>query len=214
VTGAGQGRLTMMAVDLRRQTADNPLDSHRGYVVQLHFERGGGWLPGNFDYVETTAEGRHFLPLGRSLVVANRVRVGVIGSAGPLNENVPFFKRYFLGGSTSLRGWSRFEVAPLSGGGLPIGGHRMLDMSSELRLSGLGNLSLVAFIDAGNVWTPSDTTPWSLKADAGPGLRYKTPIGPVRVDLAFQLTPIEGLISNGQPEGRHWRVQFSIGQAF
>lgn len=218
ITGEGHGRLTMMALDVRRQTADNPLDSHRGYVAQLHFERGGGWLPGNFDYFETTAEGRHFLPLGRplgrALVVANRVRVGVIGSPGPLNENVPFFKRYFLGGSTSLRGWSRFEVAPLSGDGLPIGGHRMLDMSSELRLSGFGNLALVAFIDAGNVWTPSQTAPWSLKADAGPGVRYATPIGPLRVDLAFQLTPIEGLISNGEPETRHWRVQFSIGQAF
>jgi len=214
ITGEGHGRLTMMAVDVRRQTADNPLDSHRGYVLQLHFERGGGWLPGDFDYVETSAEGRHFLPLGRRLVVANRVRVGAIGSPGPLNENVPFFKRYFLGGSTTLRGWSRFEVAPLTGAGLPIGGHRMLDMSSELRLSGFGNLAVVAFIDAGNAWTPSQTAPWSLKADAGPGLRYATPIGPVRVDLAFQLTPIEGLISNGEPESRHWRVQFSIGQAF
>ena len=46
---------------------------------------------------------------------------------------VPFFKRYFLGGATNLRGWGRFEVAPLSGEGLPIGGHSLLNFSTELR---------------------------------------------------------------------------------
>jgi outer membrane protein assembly complex protein YaeT len=213
-TGTGEGRLTTIGLDVRRGTADNPLDSHRGYLVEGHLEKGGGWLPGNYNYLEATAEARHFQPVGRSLVIANRVRVGAIGSAGPLALNVPFFKRYFIGGTTSLRGWGRFEVAPLSGSGLPLGGHRMLEMSSELRLTGFKSLALVAFVDAGNVWTEPHNEAWTLKADAGPGLRYATPIGPLRVDLAFQLTPIDGLLVDGKPEDRHWRLQFSIGQAF
>jgi outer membrane translocation and assembly module TamA len=48
----------------------------------------------------------------------------------------------------------------------------------------------------------------------GPGLRYLTPIGPARVDFGYQLNRIENLRVNGQPEARHWRIHFSIGQAF
>jgi outer membrane translocation and assembly module TamA len=48
----------------------------------------------------------------------------------------------------------------------------------------------------------------------GPGLRYLTPIGPARVDFGYQLNPIPNLRVNGAPERRHWRVHFSVGQAF
>ena len=50
--------------------------------------------------------------------------------------------------------------------------------------------------------------------DVGPGLRYLTPIGPVRVDFGYQLTRVEGLLVNGEPEPRRWRIHFSVGQAF
>jgi outer membrane translocation and assembly module TamA len=53
-----------------------------------------------------------------------------------------------------------------------------------------------------------------LRYDVGPGLRYVTPVGPVRVDFAYQLNPIEGLLVDGLPESRRWRVHFSLGQAF
>ena len=53
-----------------------------------------------------------------------------------------------------------------------------------------------------------------MRYDVGPGLRYNTPIGPLRFDLGYQLNPIPGLIVNGEPEKRHFRFHFSIGQAF
>jgi outer membrane protein insertion porin family len=56
--------------------------------------------------------------------------------------------------------------------------------------------------------------PRDLRWAVGPGLRYDTPIGPIRVDLGIQLNPIPGLLINGIPEGRRWRIHFSIGQAF
>jgi outer membrane protein insertion porin family/translocation and assembly module TamA len=84
-----------------------------------------------------------------------------------------------------------------------------------MRLPLFGKLSGVAFLDFGNVWSDS----WAISANdlryaAGPGLRYVTPVGPVRVDLGYQLNPIEGLRVNGEPQTRRWRVHFSIGQAF
>jgi outer membrane translocation and assembly module TamA len=53
-----------------------------------------------------------------------------------------------------------------------------------------------------------------LRSDAGVGLRYSTPVGVIRADLGIQLNHVPGLIVNGEPEQRHWRIHLSIGQAF
>ena len=53
-----------------------------------------------------------------------------------------------------------------------------------------------------------------LRYDVGPGLRYLTPIGPIRVDLGYQMNPIPGLLVNGKEQARRFRFHFSIGQAF
>ena len=77
------------------------------------------------------------------------------------------------------------------------------------------NFSGVLFLDGGNVWTnPWDFNLNKLFYDVGPGIRYNTPIGPLRLDLGFQLNHIDGLIVNGEQEPRHFRIHFSIGQAF
>ena len=90
-----------------------------------------------------------------------------------------------------------------------------MEVSTEIRFAIRGKLSGVAFIDGGNVWREAwDVQPSDLRWAAGPGLRYDTPIGPMRVDIGVQLNPIEGLVIEGNPETRKWRVHFSIGQAF
>jgi outer membrane protein insertion porin family/translocation and assembly module TamA len=213
--GEGQGTLSSLAFDMRRSTADNLLDAKHGYVASVHLEQAGKLLQGTWNYWETILEGRYYLNVANRAVVAVRARAGSIDGWGNQDENVPFFKRYFLGGATSLRGWGRFDVAPLSGFGLPIGGATMLESSVELRAPVWGKLSGVLFVDAGNVWTnPWDFNMNDLRYDVGPGLRYNTPIGPIRVDLGYQLNPIPGLLVNGKPEPRRFRVHFSIGQAF
>ena len=128
---------------------------------------------------------------------------------------MPFFKRYFLGGSTNLRGWGRYEVSPLTGVGLPIGGISFVNFSTELRVPLVGKLGAVAFIDGGNVWTnPWDFNLNDLRYDVGTGLRYNTPVGPVRLDVGWQMNPIPGLLVNGEQQKRPLRIHFSIGQAF
>ena len=211
--GQGHGLLSSMDFDVRRGTVTNEVNARTGYIASLHLEQAGKELQGDYNYWETTLEGRYYIALGRQTVIALRARGGAIDPWGDLERNVPFFKRYFLGGATSLRGWGRYEVAPQSGSGLPIGGHTQFESSAEFRTPIWRNLSGVVFLDAGNTWTK----PWQfgdLKYDAGPGLRYNTPIGPIRVDLGFQLNPYDTLLVNGKPESRHFRVHFSIGQAF
>lgn len=214
-TGEASGTLSAVAFDASRNTTSNLLDARSGYVLSAHVEQAGRWLGGSFDYWSASGEARHYLTAGRRLVVANRLRLGTIDALGDFEASVPFYKRYFLGGSSSIRGWGRFEVGPVSGFGLPIGGHSMLEGSSEVRTPLWGNLGAVAFVDYGNVWPGSwDFHPADLRYAVGPGLRYLTPIGPVRADFGYQLTPIDNLRVNGEPEERHWRIHFSIGQAF
>jgi outer membrane protein assembly factor BamA len=213
--GEGHGTLRAIALDFQHNTTENLLDASSGYIAALHLEQAGRWVAGDWDYFELTAEGRYYRELVGRAVLAVRGRAGSFFGDEDIELHVPFFKRYFLGGSGSLRGWNRFQVAPLSADGFPLGGHAVFDSAVELRVPVMGNFSMVAFVDAGNVWPNS----WDFQLDdlryaAGPGLRYQTPIGPVRADLGFQLNPIEGLKVDGKPEGRHWRLHFSIGQAF
>jgi len=213
--GQSSGTLGAIAFDIDRNTTGSLLDARSGYVLNAHVEQAGKFVAGTWDYRAITSEARHYVSAGRRLVLANRVRMGTIDPIGDLEGNVPFYKRYFLGGASSLRGWGRFEVGPISGFGLPIGGHTMLEGSSEVRAPLTGKFGAVAFVDFGNVWSqPWDFDPGDLRYAAGPGLRYLTPIGPARVDFGYQLNPIQNLRVNGERERRHWRVHFSIGQAF
>jgi len=214
-TGTGGGQLSALMLDAGRNTTENLLEATKGYVASVHFETAGQWLRGDFDYREVSAEGRYYLALGQRAVVAVRGRAGSINSSGPEEELVPFFKRYFLGGATSLRGWGRYEVSPLSGSGLPIGGLTVVNFSTELRFPVVGKVGAVLFLDGGNVWTnPWDFNLNDLRYDVGSGLRYNTPIGPLRLDVGWQLNPIPGLLVNGEPQKHPFRVHFSIGQAF
>jgi outer membrane translocation and assembly module TamA len=145
---------------------------------------------------------------------ASRLQLGNLRPAHADQALVPFAKRYFLGGATSIRGWGRYEVSPLSEDGFPIGGDAMLAFSGEVRAMVHGNLGGVLFLDAGNVWADSLGFKLNdLRYAVGPGLRYQTPIGPIRFDVGWQLNPLPGLLVDGEPQTRRWRLHFSIGQA-
>jgi outer membrane protein insertion porin family/translocation and assembly module TamA len=215
LNGEARGLLSSLAIDLRRSTADSTVNAQQGYMLTGHLEQAGRLLGGDYEFSEAMVEARYYLPVAGRAVIAARARgasIGQIGSAD--NLKVPFFRRYFLGGASSLRGWGRFEVSPLFEG-ITVGGHSMLESSAELRLPVWGNLTAVLFADAGNVWNNAwYLNPGDLRYDVGPGLRYLTPIGPIRADLGFQLNPIPGLLLAGKEQPRAYRFHFSIGQAF
>ena len=214
-SGKGSGTRSAINLDGGRNTTNNLLDAKQGYVASLHLEQAGKWLAGSYDYYEVTTELRLYRSIGNRVVVAGQARLGSIDALGDPEVLVPFFKRYFLGGATNLRGWGRYEVAPLTENGLPIGGHSFLNFSTELRATVWRSLGAVIFLDGGNVWSnPWDFNLNELRYDIGPGLRYQTPIGPIRADLGYQLNLIPGLIVNGREQPRRIRFHFSIGQAF
>ncbi len=209
-TGAGEGTLVALAIDVTHDTAGNPLDARRGYTTTVHLEQASAVGGGDWTYFEAIADARGYVPLGRS-VLALKVRAGGIH---PRARGVPFFKRYFLGGSTTLRGWGRYEVSPLSEGQV-IGGLGFFETSAEVRFPVKGALSGVVFADGGQVTERAwDDNLLHLRTDVGLGVRYATPIGPIRADVGYQLNPVPGLLIAGQEQARRWRIHVSVGQAF
>jgi len=214
-TRTQSGTLSSLGFDLQRNTTDNVLNAHHGTQVTLHAEEAGRLLPGTYNYYALSADGRYYLPVGSRWVMASRLQVGAINAFGNSPAQVPFSKKYFLGGASSIRGWGRYEVSPLSRSGLPLGGNGLLEASVEARATLGAKLGGVVFIDGGNVWPSGrQITVDNLRYAVGTGLRYDTPVGPIRVDIGYQINPIPDLMVGGSPQPRRWRLHFSIGQAF
>jgi outer membrane protein assembly complex protein YaeT len=211
-TGRGAGTLAGLDFDATTNIVDSQTDPRRGISLSVHFEHAAPWLFGSYRFDEFGADVRGYVPVGPA-VLAARGHAGSIFAGPP--ASVPFSKLYFLGGAISERGWGRFEISPLDADGNPIGGRTFAEGSIELRVPMTPKLGLVGFLDMGDVRQGSgDFRSLHPRFDLGAGVRYYTPVGLVRVDVGQQLNPIPGLRVNGSPETRHWRIHFSIGQAF
>src|SRR4029077_4949263 len=107
-TNEQNGTLNALGFDFQHSTADNLLNAHHGYQLAFHTEEAGRLVPGTFNYYAFAADGRHYLPITEKIVVASRVQIGNIhpfvtdATNDPLGQKqVPFSKKYFLGGATS-----------------------------------------------------------------------------------------------------------------
>ena len=212
-TGRTRGTLGGVQFEFERAALDDALDPRRGTHASVRFLHAGPWLGGTYRFDELVLEGRGYLPLSPWVGIAARGRFGTLAAVD--DAAVPFGARYFLGGSHSLRGWGRFQVSPLSEDGLPVGGRSQFELAAEVRFPLARRLGGAAFVDLGNVWSDEWTVQFrDLRSDFGAGVRYLTPVGALRADIARQLSQIEGLMIDGEPEKRSWRIHFSIGQVF
>ena len=191
------------------------LDDWPTHVLSAHVEQAGGWMPGTFSYFNVIGDARHYRrAFDERVVFASRIRYGSIDPAAG-DADIPLLKRFFLGGSNEMRGWGIYELSPLSPTGEPVGGKAMFAAIGEVRFRIVPRLSGAVFVEAGNVWQdPWAVHPNDLLYDAGPGLRLDTPFGLVRVDVGYQLKPLDGLRLDGQPQEHRWRINFGIGEAF
>ena len=140
------------------------------------------------------------------LTLALRGRYGLMLAQQTLD--VPGSVRFYAGGGGSIRGYGYQLVGPLDAKKDPLGGRSVFEASTEARYRVTKTIGIVAFVDAGNAYataTPKLSQP--LQVGAGLGLRYYTPIGPVRADVGFPLNPRKGVDDAFQ-------LYFSLGQAF
>ena len=199
--------LTFINLGFERDTTDNVLNPTRGTVVSTGLESSFKAFGSDVNYLKGTIELRGYTKY-RDFVFAKKFTIGVIQPFGSTQTlDIPIFKRFFAGGSTSMRGFPFQKLGPLDNNNDPLGGNSLLVGSFEVRYPIYGDFGGVAFLDYGNVYTDEWSFPLQdLKYAPGLGLRYDTIIGPVRFDVGYALNPEPGIR----------RIQFfiSIGQAF
>ncbi|MCP4408738.1 MAG: outer membrane protein assembly factor BamA [Gammaproteobacteria bacterium] len=185
---------------------DDDLNPTKGEFLRGQIEHSNEKLLSDVNFVKLTLEGRYYQPLARKLVLALRLKLGGIEPYGDTLD-VPANVRFFAGGPGSVRGFELNRLGPLDANGNPVGGNSLIEGSVELRFPLLDNISGALFVDFGNVFSAPFTYPLEdLRYAVGPGLRYLTPIGPLRVDVGFAI--------DRQPNEHTSRIEFSIGQAF
>jgi outer membrane protein insertion porin family len=193
--------------DLKFDRRDNPLYPRKGYKVFLTVESATEYLGGdvNFERIETFTSWHHALGEGRWVNLG--LSHGVALSLGSTAQNLPFNKRFFPGGQDSIRGYQLGQASPRNEQGQLVGAETYTLASAELEQALTPKWSLVAFSDSLGFahrlsGYPFDTGLFSV----GIGLRWRTLIGPVRLEYGHNLNP-----RRGDPSGT---LQFSLGFPF
>lgn len=187
-----------------KDTRNDPLSTRRGAYVILAVETSGIMLPADVHYVRPTAEYRIFRPIG-SLIAGISMKTGIAEPVSP-SMDIPVHKRFYCGGTTSVRGYGEWTIGPTNEDGDPLGGRILYEGSAELRIPLYWILGAAVFIDWGNVWRTYDDIEASLRWGAGVGVRVKTPLGSIRLDYGWKITP--------RPDESAGTLHFAIGEAF
>ena len=194
-----------ISTSLFYDTRDNPFDPTSGSIHGIILKFASVAFLSETEFIKGSFLNTWFFPLHKKVVFAFSLKGGIAYSYDE-TEELPLIERYFLGGRTSVRGYKPDELGPKGANGSPTGGNVQALTNGELRfLLGKG-IGLVTFVDAGNVWRTIDEVRSDLKFTVGAGLRYKTPVGPIRVDYGHKMDR-----EAGESAGE---VHFSFGHAF
>jgi outer membrane protein insertion porin family/translocation and assembly module TamA len=200
--------ISSLVMSLAWVRVDDILNPKTGFQVLPNLEWASSALGSEVDYVRMSLEGRGYVPVGDIGVVAARLLWGSLSTAEN-TDSIPIFKRFFAGGSNSVRGYPYQRLGPLDRDGDPIGGLTLFEGSVEARVPVYEKLEGVVFFDFGNVYLDSFASfDGGLRYTSGCGIRYLTPVGPVRFDFGYALNPIPGDFF------APYHFYFSIGQAF
>jgi outer membrane protein insertion porin family len=215
-------RLSTLSATWIRDTRDKPLDASRGFYQTLDLGITAKALGSSANFARFLGQSSYYKAFGPT-VWANRITLGLAKSFG--NSDVPTSESFFSGGETTLRGF------PINGAGpqrtvpactnpadpstcvnlqVPTGGRQLFILNSELRFP-LGikeGLGAAVFYDGGNVYHAININQFihNYTNTIGVGLRYKTPVGPIRFDIGRNLNPITGVKAT--------QFYITLGQAF
>ena len=223
-----QVRLSAFSAAISRDTRDDVADPTKGMFMSGEGTLAARALGGQVGFIKSYVQGLFFHRVGsRRTVLAGRVALGLANGfprqieltdangepiAGQFVtiEDLPASERFFAGGDTSIRGFALDTVGAantITPAGFPRGGNAVLLLNAEARVGLFGDFGVVGFVDGGNVFhRASELDLGDLRGAVGVGLRYRSPIGPVRVDAGFKIAP--------RPGEKGYAIHFSIGHAF
>ncbi|MFH5831497.1 outer membrane protein assembly factor [Halalkalibaculum sp. DA3122] len=202
----------------------------QGWVVQPYAEFSGLFGGAAFSFQKFSVDLRRFTRISSSTTLATRLQLGGISNVA--QDSLPQNIRYYLGGTSSIRGWGRNELGPKRArfdstgafqGYAPTGGQAQLGFNLEIRqqlntfINGFG---IAVFVDGGQVWRRMSTVgDRPIQFALGGGLRYSSPIGPIRIDVGYKLNPTDEDLNlyGGTDYGNNFDrigIHFSVGQAF
>jgi len=227
-----QVRLSSFSGALIRDTRSDPVDPAGGDYVSANAQLAARAIGSQVGFVKSffTAQAFRQIPHTNRIVFAANARLGLASGfpreqvdangdiiAGAVFSDLPQSERFYAGGDTTIRGFALDRVGTrhipaqvsdtLTEDLLPIGGNGLVIVNAELRAPVSGGLGVVGFFDTGNVFARvTDIDLGELRSAVGGGVRYKSPFGPIRLDIGFKVNrqPGEALTA--------WFVSF--GQAF
>ncbi len=214
--------LSTFSGTLIRDSRDKPLDAHRGLFGTLDLGITPAPLGSSASFAKLFGQFAYYKPV-HGVVFANSIRLGLVKAiAGSFVPTSPLF---FSGGGTSLRGFPIDQAGPQRvvpfcnvlqtqtgcvNVTVPVGGRQLFILNSEVRfpLGIMKNLGGVVFYDGGNVYSAINLPNFvsNYTNTIGIGLRYATPIGPIRIDLGRNLNPVPGISAT--------QYYITLGQAF
>ncbi len=242
-------RVGIAEIDLIQDRRDDPLDPHTGIYNTINVGLATKYFGSQTSFARILGRNATYYRLGEKIVLARETQVGLqpafsIPANSEAGDPIPLAERFFGGGGNTQRGFPENQAGPrdlLTG--FPLGGSALFFNNTELRFPLYGsNINGVLFEDAGNIYSSLGSISFRVdQRDAGDfdymvhavgfGVRYRTPIGPLRLDIAYSINPPK---YNGFPGNyaqlvtcsaagtcqaalqsiSHFQFFFSIGQAF
>ena len=225
-----QVRLSSFALSAIRDTRDDPFEPGAGHYVSATGQLAARRIGSEVGFAKSYFTGQAFraLPRTNRIVFAASARLGVAApfarrvfaiddDGSPVIQvvkDLPASERFFAGGDTTVRGFALDQLGTreTTERGFPIGGNALVILNAELRVPIRGGLGVVGFFDTGNVFARATSLDlWQMRSAVGAGVRYQSPVGPIRVDLGLKLNRRD--VVPGQPE-RLTALHISLGQAF
>lgn len=194
---SGLSNLLMPGVSFSYLRSDNRIDPHNGYRLQFDLQAAKEGLGSDTNLVHGNVLLKGLTTLGQNHRFLGRVQFGGSATNG-YQQNVPPSLRFFAGGDQSVRGYDYQTLSPKNNKGDRIGGRYLVAGSAEYQYSLTEKWRVATFIDQGNSFNSLELP--SLKTGVGIGVRWVSPVGPLRLDLARALDDDGGI-----------RLHFSMG---
>ncbi len=205
--GVDRARVASLGFDFNRDLRDNPVYPEKGYDHFVKMEFAAEILGGEVTYQRYELGGSHHWPVGGGRFLRASLQHGFITTTGAVETDLPFNRRFFQGGENTVRGYLQGEASPVNAAGDPLGSETYTLLNVEFEQALTPQWGVVLFMDAIGFALNLADYPFNEElVSVGLGIRYKTLIGPIRLEYGRNVNP--------RPQDPSGALHLSIGFPF